>query len=545
MTVAFDGFTSSCLVPGTAFSQHAAEHVGLVGHEAVDAEVEQPVHLDRLVDGPDVYRESPSVCSPHESCVDQGEPAGMRRNLDASDDRDAHRHTHRRQSQSRDDPRAARSAQRVTQQLTGATNTSIGERADAHPLDRTGAREQSGQRLDHCVTLRVDVHPLTREGGQQLVEQDHGARAPDSRLADLGERALVDAPVAVGDPIEPLVVERDDMSVAGEVNICLEIAKAERHRMGERLHGVLGMHACPAAMSDRDRARVIEEGVSNHRCDGSNLRARARATTVIAMELAHRFAEIVRRPEPNDHLGEGALVIAACAQPTLSIASELARLDALAAEVRDGTLTGLLQLLFHDLGFAGNTDDYYDPGNSFLNVVVDRRTGIPISLAVLLIEVGRRAGVPLVGVGMPGHFLVRDMADRDVFIDAFDGGRTMAPAGCRHLFHQIHGTLAPFHDDFLAPVGRDLILRRMLANLRNVYVGRGDTASLLWVVERNAQFADSSVAEHRELADVLSARGAFGRAADTYDHTADLADALGLNSSTDRASSAALRARLN
>ena len=85
----------------------------------------------------------------------------------------------------------------------------------------------------------------------------------------------------------------------------------------------------------------------------------------------------------------------------------------------------------------------------------------------------------------------------------------------------------------------------MLANLRNVYVGRGDTASLLWVVELNAQFADSSVGEHRELADVLSARGAFGRAADTYDHTADLADALGLNSSTDRASSAALRARLN
>lgn len=263
------------------------------------------------------------------------------------------------------------------------------------------------------------------------------------------------------------------------------------------------------------------------------------------MELAHRFAEIVRRPEPYDHLGEGALVIAACAQPTLSIESELARLDALAAEVRGGTLTELLQYLFRDLGFSGNTVDYYDPGNSFLNVVVDRRTGIPISLAVLLIEVGRRAGVPLLGVGMPGHFLVRDLADHDVFIDSFAGGRTMAPAACRHLFHQIHGTLVPFHEHFLEPVGRDLILRRMLANLRNVYGGRGDTKSLLWVVELNAQFADSSVAEHRELANVLSARGAFGRAADAYDHTADLADALGLSSSTDRASSAALRARLN
>ena len=485
------------------------------------------------------------MCGPHKSSVDQVEPAGTRRNLHASHDRHAHGHTHRREPQSRDGLRAARSAQRFTEQLTGATNTSIGERADAHALDRTGAREQSGQRLDHCVTLRVDVHPLTREGGQQLIEQDHGAGTADSRLANLCERALVDTPVEVGDPIEPLVVERDHMSVAGKVHICLEVAIAERHRVGERLHGVLRMHTCPAAMRDRDRTRVIEEGVSNHRCDGSNLRACARATTVIAMELAHRFAEIVRRPEPYDHLGEGALVIAACAQPTLSIASELARLDALAAEVRDGTLTGLLQLLFRDLGFAGNTIDYYDPGNSFLNVVVDRRTGIPISLAVLLIEVGRRAGVPLLGVGMPGHFLVRDMADHDVFIDAFAGGRTMAAPACRDLFHQIHGTLVPFHDHFLAPVGRDLILRRMLANLRNVYVGRGDTASLLWVVELNAQFPDSSVAEHRELAEVLSARGAFGRAADTYDHTADLADALGLNSSTDRAVAAALRARLN
>lgn len=263
------------------------------------------------------------------------------------------------------------------------------------------------------------------------------------------------------------------------------------------------------------------------------------------MDLARRFADIVRRPESLIPLDEAALVIAARAQPELSIETQLDRLDTLAADVRDGTLTGLLRLLFRDLGYRGNQDDYYDPRNSFLNEVIDRRTGIPISLAVLMIEVGRRAGVPLQGVGMPGHFLVRDMVDQDLFIDPFAGGRTMPAAACRKLFQQLHGAQVPFHDAFLAPIGRDQILRRMLMNLRTVYVQRSDTASLTWVLELGAQFPDADADTLRELASVLSAQGAFDRAADVFEQAAVLADQAGHDGANDLANAAILRARLN
>ena len=263
------------------------------------------------------------------------------------------------------------------------------------------------------------------------------------------------------------------------------------------------------------------------------------------MELVQRFAEIVRRPETAIALDEAALLIAACAQPTLSIERELARLDALAAQVTDTTVGSLLSLFFRDLGFRGNDVDYYDPRNSFLNHVIERRTGIPISLAVVLMEVGRRAGVPLSGVGMPGHFLVRDTIDDELFIDVFAGGRTLAPAGCRQLFRRLHGPTVAFHDSYLAPIGRDQILRRMLANLRNVYAHRDDTASLLWVVELGAQFGDATDDAYRELGSVLSAHGAFDRAADAYERAAALADERDIDNTADRSAAAILRARLN
>jgi regulator of sirC expression with transglutaminase-like and TPR domain len=263
------------------------------------------------------------------------------------------------------------------------------------------------------------------------------------------------------------------------------------------------------------------------------------------MDLARRFADIVHRPEPQIPLDEAALVIAARAQPALSIEHEMQRLDTLAADVRDGTLTGLLRLLFRDLGYHGNQGDYYDPRNSFLNEVIERRTGIPITLSVLMIEVGRRAGVPLRGVGMPGHFLVRDMVDQNLFIDPFAGGRTMPAAACRRLFHQLHGAQVPFHDAFLAPIGRDQILRRMLMNLRTIYVQRSDTASLAWVLELGAQFPDTDAGALRELGSVLSSQGAFDRAADAFEHAATLAERAGIDSANDRSNAALLRARLN
>jgi regulator of sirC expression with transglutaminase-like and TPR domain len=201
--------------------------------------------------------------------------------------------------------------------------------------------------------------------------------------------------------------------------------------------------------------------------------------------------------------------------------------------------------MFDELGFGGNLDDYYDPRNSLLNEVLDRRVGIPITLAVLMIELGRRLDVGLSGVGMPGHFLVRELAHGDVFFDPFHDGHSLSAADCRALFFRLHGAQTAFSERYLAPVGPSEILRRMLNNLRQIYVSRSDHAALVWVLELTAQFPTAGFTEFRELASVQSARGAYDRAAASFDTAATLAEAAGQSAAEDRSMSALLRARLN
>ena len=263
------------------------------------------------------------------------------------------------------------------------------------------------------------------------------------------------------------------------------------------------------------------------------------------MDLVQRFAGLVGRPEPSIPLDEAALVIAACAQPGLSVDAELERLDLIAAEVGERSLDGVVQVLFGAMAFTGNRLDYYDPRNSFLNCVLDRRLGIPITLSVVLIEVGRRVDVPLVGVGMPGHFLVRDARNQDRFVDPFASGAQLSRTGCMQLFRALHGPMAAFHEAYLAPVGRALICKRMLANLRNVYVERDDTRSLAWVLELATTFPDATPTEHRELASALGAMGAFDRAAGALERAAVLAEREGDDPSADVAQAFAFRARCN
>lgn len=265
------------------------------------------------------------------------------------------------------------------------------------------------------------------------------------------------------------------------------------------------------------------------------------------MDLAAHFSELVALPSPLVPLDEAALVIAKCAQPELSIDEELSRIDALAADVPDASLSSLLATMFEEQGFHGNAEDYYDPRNSLLNQVMKRRTGIPITLALLTIEVGRRVGVDLRGVGMPGHFLLRHHSEEPVFIDPFDGGRTLQRAGCQALFHKLHGIGAPFHDAYLLPVDHQQFLLRILANLRNVFVRSDDTKSLIWVLELCSRFPGAGVGDFRDLAGVLSAHALFGRAADAYERAGELADATNgdARGDQDRHMAAVLRARLN
>jgi regulator of sirC expression with transglutaminase-like and TPR domain len=196
-----------------------------------------------------------------------------------------------------------------------------------------------------------------------------------------------------------------------------------------------------------------------------------------------RFVEVVAEPEEAVRLDEAAFLVAAHAHPGLDVAAQLARLDDLAAQILDPTLDGLRRLLFRDLGFGGNEDDYYDPRNSFLDDVLDRRVGIPISLAVLTLEVGRRVGVPLAGVSMPGHFLLRDKVDPEVFVDPFARGILLDRRGCQLRFHGVHGVEANVDPAFLDPVGKLAIVDRMLANLDGVAVRGGDLGMLAWVLQ--------------------------------------------------------------
>jgi len=259
--------------------------------------------------------------------------------------------------------------------------------------------------------------------------------------------------------------------------------------------------------------------------------------------VGERFGELTARREAEIPLDQAALLIAAHARPDLDLAHELGRLDALAEGCFAPTLDALVTYLFVDLGFAGNRRDYYDARNSYLDQVVTRRLGIPISLGVLTMVVGRRLGVPLVGVGMPGHFLLRDQVDPEVFVDPFGGGRLLDRHGCERAFHAVHGPDAPFDEAFMAPVGTISILTRMLANLRNIYAARADRAGVVAVLELRNRLPGASAEDRGELAAALAATGRFGEAARQYDQAGDqLGGSLGaeFHRDADR-----LRARLN
>jgi regulator of sirC expression with transglutaminase-like and TPR domain len=212
-----------------------------------------------------------------------------------------------------------------------------------------------------------------------------------------------------------------------------------------------------------------------------------------------RFVAALARPPEAVPLDEAALCIAAHADPTVDVDAYLTRIDDLAGEVRTPTLDGLVRTLYSSGRYLGNTDDYYDPRNSYLHEVLDRHVGIPITLSVLGMEVGRRIGVPLSGVGLPGHFLVRDKVDPSVFIDPFNAGRELDADGCRALHRAMAGPGAPWDPGYLEPVDRPAIVARILANLRVIYQRIREVDSLRWAVRLRCAIPGASAEDHQEL----------------------------------------------
>lgn len=224
------------------------------------------------------------------------------------------------------------------------------------------------------------------------------------------------------------------------------------------------------------------------------------------MDAVAKFTELVSTKQPP--LDRAALAIAAGADPGLDESRWLAELDRLAEGVR--SLAELLDRLFVQERFAGNTDDYYDPRNSLLPHVLTRRLGIPISLAVVTMEVGRRAGIALRGVGMPGHFLVRH---QEQLIDVYDGGRLLDDAGAAELYRATAGPDAPFGPRQLASTPTRAILARMLENLRGIYRDRGRFASLEWVLRMRLALPWAGPPELLELAGALGEQGRWDEGA--------------------------------
>ncbi len=196
-----------------------------------------------------------------------------------------------------------------------------------------------------------------------------------------------------------------------------------------------------------------------------------------ALELFRRAVSV---PEEGIDLVGGALLIAQAEYPDLDRGAYRGRLEEMGREARDActrepwAITGerlerLSRLFSERWGFRGNREDYHDPRNSFLNDVLDRRTGIPITLSLVYIEVGRQAGLELVGIGMPGHFLVGCAGRGDLFVDAFSEGALLGPADCAARLRELQPEAA-FRPEFLKPVGPRQILTRMLNNLLEIYL---------------------------------------------------------------------------
>jgi regulator of sirC expression with transglutaminase-like and TPR domain len=232
-----------------------------------------------------------------------------------------------------------------------------------------------------------------------------------------------------------------------------------------------------------------------------------------------RFAEIAALPDASIDLGEAAFVIAAEEYPALDVRQCLLRLDDLAAQVRPrlASATGaverlalLTDYLHRERNLRGNEEEYYDPRNSYLNEVLDRGTGIPISLSVLYMEVGKRTGVPLEGIGFPAHFLLRLASAREgVYLDPFHGGSFLTEEDCRALLERLTGGQVPFDPRFLQPVSNRQILVRMLNNLKGIYLRQGAFEKAVAACDRILLLTPGSAREYRDRGAIYAQLEAF------------------------------------
>ena len=214
------------------------------------------------------------------------------------------------------------------------------------------------------------------------------------------------------------------------------------------------------------------------------------------------------RQNPTFNLAEAALYIAQEAYPQINIATYLKQLDAIATDIRphlpaEPYPLKMIQVINHHLydklGFAGNTAQYYDPRNSFLNEVLDRRTGIPITLSLVYLEVANRLNLPMVGINFPGHFLIRPVQEgMDIYVDAFHSGEVLFRQDCQQRLELLYQQSVALQSQFFQTVEPHQFLVRLLTNLKHIYLNQGDLALSLAASERILLIVPENTREQRD-----------------------------------------------
>jgi regulator of sirC expression with transglutaminase-like and TPR domain len=238
------------------------------------------------------------------------------------------------------------------------------------------------------------------------------------------------------------------------------------------------------------------------------------------MNLNTVLTRLSSDPAAPFDVAEVALLLARDEYPDLDVDGYLAELTAMAREARrnlrgsfSARVEGLRRYLYHDLGFRGNTADYYDPRNSYLNEVLDRRTGIPISLSAVAMAVGQRAGLNVVGVALPGHFIVKATAGgQEVLFDPFHGGRRLAVEECAELVREASGLEVEVSEEMLRPALLGPMVVRMLSNLKATYLKNGDFPRAVRVLQRLRQLQPDDATQQRDLGVALVHAGRPGQA---------------------------------
>ena len=224
-------------------------------------------------------------------------------------------------------------------------------------------------------------------------------------------------------------------------------------------------------------------------------------------DILEQFDQLGGMPEDQIDLAWAALLIAAVEYPELDVLGHMEILDSLAGGAAKGigdngdplsSVNNLSAYLFDEVGFRGNESEYYDPRNSYLNEVLARRMGIPISLSLVCIEVGKRLGVPLEGVGMPGHFLLRHRDEPGIFIDPFHRGILLSEEECAQLLRDATRSNVQWDQSYLTTVSNRELIARILRNLKGIYLNQRDHQRALNIAGIAVSLQPNIIGERRD-----------------------------------------------